>query len=256
MTSAFKGRRLVVVAAGVTAVLAAGGIASAAIPDSSGVFHGCYSTNGAKATNGTQLNIIDSASASCNGTQTAITWNTTGPTGPAGATGATGQDGAPGGVGPTGATGPQGPQGPAGQTGPQGPAGAPDVFWTNKLETNVLPDNPLPGAEPNVVQLTNLPSGKYLVTSNVIFNIGIHTVVGCQDNDAGIGGTVKTVNPSPGEFDVTDVQLQVPVDLPNGGDVQITCYSNPYDYSQSTTYRNGIEGGFMSAVRVGTLTRQ
>jgi hypothetical protein len=60
--------------AGVVAVLVAAGIASASIPDGAGVIHGCYATNGANATNGTPLNIIDSASASCNGKQTAITW--------------------------------------------------------------------------------------------------------------------------------------------------------------------------------------
>ena len=52
----------------------------ASIPDASGVIQGCYSANGSKATNGTPLNIIDSAS-SCSKGQTAISWNQRGITG-------------------------------------------------------------------------------------------------------------------------------------------------------------------------------
>jgi hypothetical protein len=125
MQRPLKGRRLVVVVAGVTAVLVAGGIASASIPDGSGVIHGCYSAAGAKAANGTPLNIVDSASASCNGKQTAITWNATGPTGPQGNTGNNGQNGAPGAPGPTGDTGGTGTTGATGATGTAGNNGAP-----------------------------------------------------------------------------------------------------------------------------------
>ena len=181
-----------------------------------------------------------------------------GPAGPMGPTGQQGAAGAPGPQGPQGSkgdTGATGPQGPAGPTGPQGPASAADAFWTNKPLTNVLPDNPLPGAEPDIAQLTNLPPGKYLVTGDVTLNIGIHTVVGCANSDVSIA-TSKTVNPQPGEYDVTDLSLQIPVNLPNGGDVRIHCYSNPYDSTQATTNRNGVQGAFMSAIKVGTLTQQ
>jgi hypothetical protein len=50
----------------------------ASVPDSSGQIHGCYSANGAKATNGTTLYILDSASASCAKGQTEVKWNQTG----------------------------------------------------------------------------------------------------------------------------------------------------------------------------------
>jgi hypothetical protein len=45
LRSLLKGRRFVVVVAGVVAVLVGATIASASIPDGSGVIHGCYSTD-------------------------------------------------------------------------------------------------------------------------------------------------------------------------------------------------------------------
>jgi hypothetical protein len=86
--------------------LAAGGIAYASIPDANGVIHGCYNPNGAKGTNGTGLNIIDTASASCGKSMQPITWNQKGPTGGSGPAGTKGTTGAAGPTGPTGATGP------------------------------------------------------------------------------------------------------------------------------------------------------
>lgn len=103
----FSASGRVLLAAIVVATAAiAGGIAFAAIPDSSGVIHGCYNPNGAKAQNGTTLNIIDSDTASCRSNLAAITWNQTGPQGPAGADGAKGDKGD---KGDTGDTGPPGP---------------------------------------------------------------------------------------------------------------------------------------------------
>ena len=98
MRLAVTERRLAAAVVGVVAIgLAAGGIAYATIPDSSGVLHGCYSANGANAKGGAQLNLVNSDQATCTNGQTAVTW---GQTGPAGQTG------------PTGPTGPQGPGGP------------------------------------------------------------------------------------------------------------------------------------------------
>jgi hypothetical protein len=54
---------------------AVAGIAFAAIPDSQGVVHGCYSANGAKGTGGTELRIVDSANASCSRGQTSVSLN-------------------------------------------------------------------------------------------------------------------------------------------------------------------------------------
>src|SRR5580765_7592947 len=106
-----RGRWLAVTAA---ATVAAAGIAAAvqaAIPDSSGVIHGCYS-----ASNG-QLRVVSSGHA-CRRSEHAVSWNHTGPRGTAGPAGATGA------AGSTGATGPPGGPGAIGTTGATGPAGA------------------------------------------------------------------------------------------------------------------------------------
>jgi hypothetical protein len=52
-------------------------VGQATIPDAAGLIHGCYSPNGAKATGGTQLNIIDSDIASCSKGQREVTWGQT-----------------------------------------------------------------------------------------------------------------------------------------------------------------------------------
>lgn len=69
------------------------GLAYAAIPDSQGVIHGCYRTNTGS------LRIIDSDTDTCNGNETSLNWNQTGP---------------------QGLPGPQGPAGPSGASGYSG----------------------------------------------------------------------------------------------------------------------------------------
>jgi hypothetical protein len=89
-----RGRLLAL--AGFVALLAAGAVAYADIPDS-GVINGCY----LKSTG--SLRVIDKDTTNCRVSETAISWNQLGPTGPSG---------------PTGASGPSGPTGPSGATGP------------------------------------------------------------------------------------------------------------------------------------------
>jgi len=117
------GKSRFIILAGVTVALGVG-VASASVPDGTGVIHGCYSPNGAKATNGAQLNILDSASAPCNGSQKEITWNQAGPQGAAGPQGPAGAQGSPGSPGLKGDKGDPGAQGDPGAKGDAGPAGA------------------------------------------------------------------------------------------------------------------------------------
>src|SRR5580765_3809986 len=68
-------------------VVAIGTIATAvqaSIPDGSGVIHGCYSDRGAGGTDGTQLNIVDTARSGCSRGDTEVQWSQTGPPGPPG----------------------------------------------------------------------------------------------------------------------------------------------------------------------------
>jgi hypothetical protein len=84
------------------------GIAWAAIPDSDGVIHGCYTKVGGV------LRVIDTAKGQrcLTSVEVPLTWNERGLRGDRGPAGA------------DGAQGPQGASGPAGPQGPQGPAGA------------------------------------------------------------------------------------------------------------------------------------
>lgn len=111
-------RRIRVLVALLAAVLAgiATAVALAAIPDSNGVIHGCYTTAGGS------LRVVN-ASSECFVTETPLDW---GVEGPAGAAGSQGPQGLPGVAGDEGPVGPQGPTGPAGADGvigPTGPAG-------------------------------------------------------------------------------------------------------------------------------------
>ncbi len=82
----------------VALTVAFGGVAWAAIPDSSGVIHGCYQRDHG------QLRLIDTdQNQSCNPSEVPIQWSQTGPQGQ---------------PGPQGAQGPQGQQGPQGDPGP------------------------------------------------------------------------------------------------------------------------------------------
>jgi hypothetical protein len=112
--------------------LAGFGIASASIPDSSGVIHGCYkaTAHGSRA----PLGVIDTAgtAGTCPAGQTALTWNQTGP---------------------------QGATGAAGATGPQGPAGPGTSYYT---VTNAVEIGPVPGDEQTVT--TECNSGDAVVS--------------------------------------------------------------------------------------------
>src|SRR5688500_18442827 len=95
--------RLLVCLSAVSALAIGGGIAWAAVQDSSGVITGCYDSRYRTG----NLRIID-ASAECLRGETRITWN---------------QQGQPGTQGEAGAPGAAGPAGPQGEDGDAGPAG-------------------------------------------------------------------------------------------------------------------------------------
>ena len=103
----WAGRRLTLIALVVGVGVAAGGIAYASIPDSSGVIHGCYQKNG-------NLRVIDSTGKGCTTSEKPLSWNQTGPSGLTGSTGLTGATGPTGSTGSTGATGGTGPTGATG----------------------------------------------------------------------------------------------------------------------------------------------
>jgi hypothetical protein len=110
-----------------TAVVTAsvlGAVAYAAIPDTNGQVHGCYTTSTLLGPPKGSLRVVD-GSEQCRASETAIAWSQVGPQGPAGATGAPGPTGATGVPGATGAMGSAGPQGAQGAPGPAGADGSP-----------------------------------------------------------------------------------------------------------------------------------
>jgi hypothetical protein len=99
------------------------------------VYTGCL-TNGGSVHN---VSIGDEPTSPCNGNQTQITWNETGPTGPQGATGPQGPAGRTGQQGASGPPGHDGPQGPIGPEGPQGPAGPTGSGGLSGYEVRIHP---------------------------------------------------------------------------------------------------------------------
>lgn len=110
-------KRPTILVTAITALLLSTGIASASIPDQSGLIHGCYAKGG-------DFRLIDAPKEQCKVGEKAISWNATGPQGPIGPAGPTGDAGPTGPVGPQGPAGAQGPAGPAGPVGPAGPSGS------------------------------------------------------------------------------------------------------------------------------------
>ena len=120
--------RLALLSVGVAASVAVTGAvgASAAIPESNGLVHGCVIRNpgllgGLLGSGRANFRVIDPGSDGCQPGETALQFNQTGPQGPPGPPGPVGPAGPTGPAGPPGATGPGGPAGPTGPTGPPGP---------------------------------------------------------------------------------------------------------------------------------------
>jgi hypothetical protein len=101
--------------------LIAAGAAVASIPGPGGVINGCYLKSG-----GT-IRIIDASVASCKASETAISWNQTGPMGP---------------MGLTGPPGPKGEDGLQGVQGIQGVPGAPGVSGYEMIRSPIVTVTP------------------------------------------------------------------------------------------------------------------
>ncbi len=133
-------RRLIAAAVAAALVgLAAAGIAYAAIPDGTGVIHGCYANKGGS------LRVIDTGlGQSCDSkNETSLTWSQTGPSGARGPTGAKGTTGATGAKGPSGATGPS------------------DAF------TNYGTPTQISSLDTQTVTSVTLPAGNYTLSASI-----------------------------------------------------------------------------------------
>jgi hypothetical protein len=121
--------------AGALAIVGAVALAQAAIPDGSGVIHGCYKNSTG------DLRVVDDPD-TCKSNETALQWGQTGP------------------QGPQGEQGEEGEQGPQGEQGPPGPAAGNDAYFARAVVD--------PHTSGEVVRLVSLPAGNYMIWANVI----------------------------------------------------------------------------------------
>jgi hypothetical protein len=189
-----------------------------AIPDASGVIHGCY-------VSGTgQLRVFDpqsTTSKKCSANETELDWNQKGPTGNPGPAGP---------AGPAGSAGPQGPQGPAGSQGPQGPAGTSGAAHGYSAFDSHVIDGQTQDTADAVVVLGSLPAGAYLVWGEVQVQ-GDDTLfcdfraTGQDLTPEGEPFTVEGNLPiEPISLFAADTSTQVgEVTLPNNGQVVLKC---------------------------------
>lgn len=149
-------RKLIAAGSGLALALGAGSVAYAAIPGSDGVIHGCYDNSTG------QVRLTDPARGkpkSCSNSETAISWNQTGPQGPAGPAGPQGA------TGPQGAPGPKGDQGETGDTGATGPAGP---AGTSKGYFKYVGRADAPQGFYSTVASLSLPAGHFIVNVTAI----------------------------------------------------------------------------------------
>ncbi|HEX4725154.1 MAG TPA: hypothetical protein VH333_21775 [Pseudonocardiaceae bacterium] len=151
MTILSRRVRHVATAAGIAVALtAAGAIAYAAIPDPSGAIHGCYDTTLGR------LRVIDPASTNplsnrCVPTETAISWNQTGP------------QGIPGPQGPQGQQGAKGDTGAQGQKGDPGdPAAMPHLYSGVSSTGEQFMSN-----TPATIMSVTVPTGQYEIQARL-----------------------------------------------------------------------------------------
>ena len=144
-------------------LLAAAGVAYAAIPGDDGVIHGCYNTGSNPSG---QLRLIDPATgAKCSKNEYALSFNQQGPKGDRGEVGPQGPKGDTGATGPQGPTGATGPIGPSGPQGPAGPA-TPPSYAIDGIALEVVG---VGSRETKTIASLTLPAGRYALSAPLSF---------------------------------------------------------------------------------------
>lgn len=144
--------KAIIAAAVAGGLILAGGVAYATIPAADGTIYGCYHDKG-----GT-LRVIDDTVSQCRSTESAISWNQTGPQGPEGLKGEDGKDGVDG---VNGVDGVDGEDGAPGAKGDAGPAGTSRAFTA----TGQLSD--VSRGVRGVVLSKSVPAGSYVLSASV-----------------------------------------------------------------------------------------
>ena len=192
-------------------------IAYASIPDSGGVYYGCFKKSGGS------LRVIDRSVTNCTKDETLISWNQTGPQGPAGLMGPQGPQGQTGLAGPAGPAGAQGPAGPAGPQGQAGTGGSPPAAFAYS------PSTPLQAAYTQIVS-KNLPAGNWAVVATATFvtfapSDSVRDVSSNCELRSGstvIGGSGEFDHAVAGSYD-RSISMNGIAQLPEGGAVSVWC---------------------------------
>jgi hypothetical protein len=245
-------RRARLVALVVAAAAVATGIAYASIPDSSGVIHGCYNLNGAKGTNGTPLNIVNSDVASCSKGQTEVAWGQTGPPGAPGqdgtsvtsaSVGAGNADCPDGGSQFTAGTSVtyacNGAKGDKGDTGATGPSAA----YTNYGDGVHTFGS---GLTQTIASVT-LPAGSHILSASV--SVGKN-----QDDDTHASCSFVSAGALNAQGALASLEGVFQVRMPMIGDVTISTNDTSV-FLRCTALDGSISaGGEMNAIKVGSIT--
>ena len=174
------------------ALLVAGGIAYATIPDASGVIHGCYKKT---SPNQGTLRIIDTDKAQgCSNSEIPLNWSQTGP------------------------------QGPQGQQGPEGPTGPSDVWSVDGYESfaNLAPAQ----TWVNLATTSTLPAGSYSVQAEAEANntTSVSTDYSCDLVDSStINVYQDTRVTSP---DWVTIPVQAVVTLASPDTISLRCFAS------------------------------
>lgn len=245
------------------------GVVYGAIPDEDGIIHGCYQNQ-----TGT-LRVIESASETCRGSETALTWNQEGQPGADGATWHTGE-----GV-PDEALGADddlyldteagdvyvkadgewdlsmniiGPKGPQGEQGPPGPAGASDGYLAEGFAS------PLPDGFGTITSLS-VPAGSFIVSASMSVSIGPdadETFFTCflqfEDDDGSSRGAEAIADLEAGGPNARrSLAMTDGGSLSSDGTIELKCQDVTSD---AGTSGGSVLLGHLTAVEVGTLTEQ
>ena len=212
-------RPAVVALAIVGALLVAGGIAYATIPDSSGVIHSCYHVNGQGTVDGSgTLRVIDPSSSNkdgsaCKHDEKALDFNQTGP------------------------------PGQPGQQGPPGPTGPSDVYSVDGFGAGI---KGLPLATWVVLATTStLPAGSYFVQAEAM----VENLQSAQTNF-----TCDLVDSSTNEFQFerftgpgwATIPVQAVITLSSPDTISLRCLSFDQGLSEAANWQ-------LAAIKVGTV---
>jgi len=219
-------RPAVVAVAIAAALLVAGGIAYATIPDSSGVIHACYKVDPkGNLDNNATLRLIDPSTtkpdtASCKNNEQALDWNQTGPQGQ---------------TGPTGATGATGPTGPS-------DVYSVDGYGQGQKGISGIPTNPT-----DLATTPSLPAGSYFVQSEVEIenSSSVHSEYFCDLVDSSNTYQEARVTADPNTNWVT-IPVQAVVTLASSDAISLECGS-------ASTFNSEAFNWQLAALKVGAV---